>query len=349
MVTPVTIEGKALGNGRCFLIAEMGVNHNGSAELAHGLVDAAAKAEVDAVKLQTFEPGRLVSPSLRKARYQLKETDEEETQSEMLQRLVLPRTAYQELQSHALERGLAFLSTPFDENSADFLDRLGVPAFKVGSGDLTNHPLLAHLASKRKPLLVSTGMSTIGEVADAVSVIGAHGDPGLALLHCVSQYPAAASDCNLQAMDTMRSAFAVPVGWSDHTLGSAIAYASVTLGADVLEKHYTLDKKLPGPDHRSSLHPDELAELVRGIRAIESSLGDGVKRVASSERENTPLVRRSLHAKKDLSAGHVIETTDIISLRPGTGIQPTQFWAVVGRTVRIPVRAGEMLEDRHLV
>jgi N,N'-diacetyllegionaminate synthase len=340
---------RTIGVGQpCFVIAEAGVNHNGDAQLAHRLVDVAAEAGADAVKFQTFDPERLVSPAAGKAAYQIANTGSAESQLEMLRGLALPREALTPLAAHARERGLLFLSTPFDEDSADFLDGLGMPAFKVPSGEVTNHPFVAHVASKGKPVLMSTGMSTLVEVAAAVQVVRESGDPPLALFHCVTSYPAAPADCNLRAMAAMRAAFGVPVGWSDHTEGIQVSLAAVAAGAAVLEKHFTLDRTLPGPDHRASLEPSELSAMLRTIREVEAAMGDGAKRPAASELANTAAARRSLHASRALPPGHVLDEADLIALRPGTGLSPALRAVLVGRKLRVALKRGEMLAERHL-
>ena len=346
---PFTVGTRTIGEGHpCFVIAEAGVNHNGDAEQAHRLVDVAADAGADAVKFQTFDPERLVSPLARKAEYQAANTGSSESQLDMLRRLVLPREALGPLAAHAGERGLLFLSTPFDESSADLLEGLGMPAFKVPSGEVTNHPLVAHVAAKGRPVLMSTGMSTLAEVAEAVQVVRENGDPPLALFHCVTSYPASAADCNLRAIGAMKAAFGVPVGWSDHTAGLQVSLAAVAAGANLLEKHFTLDRSLPGPDHLASLEPGELAALVKALRQIESALGDGVKRPAASELANAAVVRRSLHAARPLPAGHVLKQGDLVVLRPGTGLPPSLRDRLVGRRLRVAVERGEMLAERHL-
>jgi N,N'-diacetyllegionaminate synthase len=340
--------GRTIGEGQpCFVIAEAGVNHNGDVALAERLVDVAAEAGADAVKFQTFDPERLVSPLARKAAYQIANTGSAESQLEMLRGLVLPHEALAPLAAHARERGLVFLSTPFDEGSADALEKLGMPAFKVPSGEITNHPFVAHVAAKGKPVLMSTGMSTLAEVAEAVHVVRESGDPPLALFHCVTSYPAAPADCNLRAIASMRAAFAVPVGWSDHTEGTEISLAAVAAGATVLEKHFTLDRTMPGPDHRASLEPAELSALVRAIRDVEAAMGDGVKRPVASERANAGAARRSLHASRALPAGHVVDEGDLVALRPGTGLSPALRSRLVGRRLRVGVEQGEMVAERH--
>jgi N,N'-diacetyllegionaminate synthase len=348
LVKTLSIGPYTIGARRCFVIAEAGVNHNGSIENAHALVDVAADAGADAVKFQIFTPERLVSVSAPKAEYQIASTGGTESQLEMLEQLTLTQAGFAELSEHSAERGIVFLCTAFDEENADFLTDLGVVAFKVPSGEITNHPFLAHLARKGKPLLVSTGMSTLAEVRDAVDVIGKHGSPPFGLFHCVSQYPAPVDECNLNAMATMRDAFGVPVGWSDHTLGIGVSVAAVAAGADLIEKHFTVSRDLPGPDHAASLEPAELTQLVKEIREVEAALGGGEKVPASSETSNIRLVRRSLHASRRLPSGHVLEASDCIALRPATGISPTKLEELLGRRVTRDIEKGQLLEFRDL-
>jgi N-acetylneuraminate synthase/N,N'-diacetyllegionaminate synthase len=332
----------------CYVIAEAGVNHNGDVALAHKLVDLAADAGADAVKFQTFDPDRLVSKAAAMAAYQIANTGRGGSQADLLRGLVLSREAHAALQRHAGERGITFLSTPFDEASADFLETLGVPAFKVGSGELTNLPFLAHLAGKGRPMLISTGMADLVEVAAAVDAIEAAGDPMLGLFHCVTSYPAAPADANLSAMGTMRAAFGKTVGWSDHTEGVAVALAAVAQGATMLEKHITLDRALPGPDHKASLAPDELHALVRGVRAVEDARGDGTKAPRPVELPLIVAARRSLHAAKDLAAGHVLAAGDLVALRPGDGVSPARLDAVLGRRLGRALAAGAKLAEGDL-
>lgn len=327
----------------CLIVAEAGVNHNGDPESARRLVDGAFEAGADAVKFQTFKTERLVSPEAPKAAYQVRTTGAEESQFEMLKRLELPPEAHRSLLAQCRRQGIAFLSTPFDEESADFLDSLGVPAFKIGSGEVTNLPLLRHVARKGKPIILSTGMSWLGEVEAAVRAIREAGGPGLALLHCVSNYPADPRDANLRAMRTMAEAFDVPVGYSDHTLGADVALAAVALGACVIEKHFTLDRNLPGPDHRASLEPAELAALVKGIRTVELALGTGRKEPAASEADVAGAARKSLVMARDAAAGTVL-TEDLVSIqRPGTGLPPAVLPYVIGRRLRRDVAAGAVI------
>lgn len=346
------VAGIAVGRGRigggapCFVIAEAGVNHNGDPELAHRLVDAAADAGADAVKFQTFNPELLVSAAARRAEYQ-RTGGGGDTQLEMLRDLVLPREVHADLQSHAELRGILFLSTPFDESSVDYLAELGMPAFKIGSGEITNLPFLAHVATKGVPILLSTGMSTLAEVARAVDTVRENGEPPLALLHCVTSYPAEPADCNLLAMRTMRDTFGVPIGWSDHTIGTAIGVAAVSMGAELLEKHLTLDRTLPGPDHHSSLEPDEFSELVRQARIVEGALGDGEKRPAPSEVPLATLARRSLHARRAIGPGEVVGPDDIVALRPAGGLPPSRRPWVIGRSAVVAIDPGEMLREEQ--
>ena len=342
-VRPFVVRDRVLGEGPAFLIAEAGVNHNGDLDLARRLVDAAADAGADAVKFQTFRTDALVSEGAPKARYQVETTGGGESQRAMLTRLELSREAHAALRDRAVRRGLVFFSTPFDEASADLLAELGVELLKVPSGEVTNLPLLRHLAAKRRPILLSTGMCTLEEVATAVDTLRAAGDPPLAILHCVSAYPAPAADTNLRAMDTLRARFDVPVGLSDHTLGIEIALAAVARGAAVLEKHLTLDRALPGPDHRASLEPADFAALVRGARAIEAALGDGIKRPMPSELDTRAVARRSLVAARALPAGHRLTREDIAVKRPGSGIPPGELDNVVGRRLARAVAVDEVL------
>ncbi len=340
----IEIAGRKIGEGQpCFIIAEAGVNHNGSVKLAFQLVDAAVNAGADAVKFQTFIPEKLVSAAAPKAEYQLQTTDPGETQREMLRGLMLAHNEYTLLKDYCATRGILFLSTPFDEDSADFLDTLGVPAFKLGSGELTNLPLLERIARKGKPMIISTGMSYLSEVEAALRCVYEAGNTQIALLHCVSNYPTTPADANLRAMATMRQAFGVPVGYSDHTMGRDVSIAAVALGACVIEKHITINKSLPGPDQQASLEPDELIALVQGIRMVESALGHGRKEPAPSERNTTEVARRSIVAAHELAQGHVITAGDLAIKRPGTGLPPSMLTYVIGRRVRTTIPADTLL------
>lgn len=340
----VQVGERRVGIGRpCYVIAEAGVNHNGSLDLALDLVDAAAAAGADAVKFQTFRASSLASRTARKAACQLRTTTAEESQRDMLAALELSEDAHRALIDRCRAVGIEFLSSPFDEACADLLERLGAVAYKIPSGEITNLPFLAHVAGKGRPLIVSTGMSSLGEVESAVQTIESAGDPGLILLHCVSDYPAAPEEANLRAMHTLASAFGLPVGYSDHTSGIAIALAATALGACVIEKHFTLDRSLRGPDHTSSLEPQELATLVREIRAVESSLGDGRKKMTPSEVETAAAVRKSLVARVDIVAGSRLTSSMTTAKRPGTGVPPGRRDELLGRTARVDIPADTLL------
>lgn len=337
------IAGHVIGGGRCFVIAEAGVNHNGDVARARALVDAAVAAGADAVKFQTFKAERVVSHLAPKAAYQRATTGSGESQLEMVRKLELSQAEFRQLKQHCDAKGIVFLSTPFDHPSVDFLDDLGVPAFKVPSGEITNLPLLSDIASRAKPVVLSTGMSDLDEVDRAITTLASHGCPALAVLHCVSNYPADPRDANLRAMATMQAEFNRPVGFSDHTTGIDIALAAVALGASVIEKHFTLDKTLPGPDHRASLDPDELHSLVVGVRRVEQALGDGIKLAKSSEADTRLVARRSLFLCEALPAGRDIDTDKLVALRPAGGIEPSQIDTLVGRRVAHDLAAGAML------
>ena len=339
------IGGRMVGHGHpCFIIAEAGVNHNGDMDMARKLVEVAAEARADAIKFQSFRAEKVVSRSAPKAEYQLKTTDATESQEQMLRKLELSPEAHVELQAHCKEVGLQFISTAFDIESVDLLAELGVPVFKIPSGEVNNLPFLDHVARKGKPVILSTGMSYLDEVEQAMRVMHSAGCQRMVVLHCVSNYPADSADVNLRAMETIAAGLDVPVGYSDHTLGIHVPLAARAMGACVIEKHFTLDRKLPGPDHPASLEPDELAEMVKGIRAVESALGHGRKEPADSELNNRQVVRRSLAAMIDLAPGEVLTANMLTQLRPGTGIAPTFMDQVIGRTLRHPRRSGELLQ-----
>jgi N,N'-diacetyllegionaminate synthase len=345
----VRIGNHVLGGDVPFVIAEAGVNHDGDVEKAHELIDVAARSGAGSVKFQTFEPSALVAVDASSAPYQERATGSS-TQSEMLEALSLPRSAWAELSAHAQEKGLVFLSTPFDLASAELLLGLGVPALKVPSGELTNTPFISRLARFDVPLLVSTGMGSLEEVDAALDA--ASGAPGRALFHCVSAYPAPAEDCNLRAIPAMAERFGIPVGWSDHTRGATSAVAATALGATLFEKHFTLDSSAPGPDHAASLEPEELATYVRAIEDSVAMLGDGRKRRMPSELENAPLVRRSWHAARDLDAGTTLGDDDLLALRPENGV--TVAVDVRGMTTSRAIAAGtpivgDALVDRDVV
>jgi N-acetylneuraminate synthase len=344
MVTSLEIAGRRIGPGYpCFVIAEAGVNHNGRLDLARRLVNKAKQAGADAVKFQTFKAEQLVTLSAPKAEYQRHNTGSVESQFKMLRRLELSPKAHRAVLDLCGRSGILFLSSPFDEQSADFLDSLGVAAFKIASGEITNLPFLVHVACMGKPMIISTGMATLGEVETAVNAVWKAGNHEVILLHCVSNYPADPADINLRAMQTLETAFGIPVGFSDHTPGVEVSLAAVALGARVVEKHFTLDRALPGPDHQFSLEPDELASLVHGIRLVEAALGHGRKEPAASEANTAAAVRKSLVAACDIPAGIPLTKDKVAVRRPGTGLPPAMNSFVIGRTARVFIPAGTIL------
>lgn len=345
----VTIGDRRVGPGEpCFVIAEAGVNHNGDIELARRLVAAAAAAGADAVKFQAFRADAVAAPAAPKAAYQEAATGARETQLEMLRALELPPAALAELKALAEEHGLVFLASVFDARSVSELGELGVAAFKVGSGEITNHPLLAEIGARGRPVLLSTGTADLEEAARAVEVLRTAGAGEVVVLHCTTAYPAAADEANLRALATLRERLELPVGYSDHTEGDEVALAAVALGACVLEKHFTLDRSLPGPDHAASVEPGELGRLVERVRRVEAALGDGVKAPTPTEVANAAVVRRSLAAAVDIAAGSALTPAMLTALRPGTGISPAQLDDVVGRRVRRDVPRHELLDDADL-
>jgi N,N'-diacetyllegionaminate synthase len=326
---------RMIGDGRCFIIAELGVNHNGRVDVAERLVDAAADAGADAVKFQTWNTDALVTPDAPLAEYQ-RSSEGPATQYELLKGLEMPVEALGPLKARAEARGLEFFSTANDEASADALDRLGLRLFKIGSGELTNLALLRHVAAKGKPVIVSTGMATLDEVERALVALTSTGNREVAVLHCVSAYPSPPEESNLKALDTL-ARFGAPVGFSDHTFGNVLAIAAVARGAAIIEKHFTLDKSLPGPDHRASAEPDEFRAMVGAIRTVESGLGDGVKRPTPSEIAIRAVVRRTVVAARALPAGHVIGASDVVLRRAGGGMAADELEQVLGRTLRAEV------------
>ena len=336
------LNNRYVGEGEpCFIIAEAGVNHNGSAELAKKLIDAAKDAGADAVKFQTFRAEKVVTQKAEKAEYQ--KTAKEESQYEMIKKLELTEYNFKELADYAKGNGVIFLSSPFDKESVDLLDELNVPAYKIASGEITNFPLLRYIAKKEKPIILSTGIATLGEVEEALNVIRSEGVEDVILLHCVSNYPARIEDVNLRAMETLKQAFKLAVGFSDHTLGITASIAAVALGACVIEKHFTLDRNLPGPDHKASLEPDELKEMVKTIRDVEKTLGDGIKQPIINEEEIKKIARRSVIAKIDISEGTVI-TEDMLDVkRPGTGIEPKYFDFIVGMRAKKDIKKSDIV------
>ena len=335
-------------NAPIFIIAEAGVNHNGSIELAKQLIDVAAEADADAVKFQTFIAEEVVSTDAPKAEYQKQTTDASESQLDMIKKLEISKEDHQELMDYAKHKNIMFLSTPFDERSVDLLVELGVPLIKISSGEITNHPFLKYIAKKGLPIILSTGMSTLEEVAEAVLAIKTAGCKDLTILHCTSNYPARVEDCNLLAMKTMADAFDVPVGYSDHTPGIYVSLAAAAMGACVLEKHFTLDRTLLGPDHRASLEPAELDEMVQGIRVIEKALGSPEKTPVEPELEVRDVARRSIVAKIDIPKGTTLTEEIIAYKRPGTGIPPKDVDKIIGKVNKISITKDEIVLSEML-
>ncbi|MEW6219123.1 MAG: N-acetylneuraminate synthase [Thermodesulfobacteriota bacterium] len=331
---------------RTFIIAEAGVNHNGDQELAKRLVVAAAQAGADAVKFQSFRASLLVTGRAAKAGYQQVTTGAGETQQAMLARLELPAAAQVELAALCQDQGIVFLSSAFDLASLRLLADLGVTIFKIPSGEITNLPYLRAAGALGRRMLLSTGMADLGEIEDAIEILTAAGTDraAITLLHCHTEYPTAMADANLRAMVTMAAAFGLPVGYSDHTQGLECAVAAVALGARVLEKHFTLDRGLPGPDHRASVEPAEFASLVAAIRNVEVALGDGRKRPTEAELRNLPLVRKSIVASRAIRAGEILSPDNLTCKRPGTGLSPMRWDEVIGRPARREFAADEPIE-----
>lgn len=352
-----------------YIIAEAGVNHNGQRDLAFALVDAAAEAGADAVKFQTFDAARLASKSAPKAAYQRQSTDAAESQLAMLKKLELPREWHAPLQAHARKRGIEFLSTAFDTDSLAFLVELGMPLFKIPSGELTNAPLLWQFARTGKPLVLSTGMATISEVEQGLAIVAhalsADAEPTsiedvwrgwslgdwrarlnghVTLLHCTSQYPTPFAEVNLRCMDTLAQAFGLTVGYSDHTEGILIPVAAVARGAKLIEKHFTLDRSLPGPDHKASLEVAELIQMVRDIRALQVSLGDGGKTPQSSEWDTRQAARQQVVAARDIAAGSILTRDDLTTARCGHGLPPTALWGLIGQVADRTYMFGDVIK-----
>lgn len=320
---------------RVLIIAEAGVNHNGSLALAKVLVEKAAKAGADFVKFQTFKADQNISPKASKAKYQTENTGESESQLEMVTKLELSREDHIELKRHAEKHNIGFLSTAFDYESVDLLKELDIPYFKVPSGEITNLPFLEKVASTRKPVIISTGMATLDEVKQVTAVFLSQGysKEEITVLHCNTQYPTPMGDVNLRAMQTIADYIGVKVGYSDHTLGIEVPIAAVAIGAQVIEKHFTLSRDLPGPDHKASLEPDELKQMVLSIRNVEIALGNREKKVSSSELGNRDIARKSIHLKTALNKDHELTMEDLIMLRPGDGISPMDYKQIIGKKI----------------
>lgn len=353
-------------NKKVYIIAEAGVNHNGSKEMALRLIDAAADSGADAVKFQTFNAKKLVSKNIEKAQYQKTNTGNDESQFSMLQALELPEAWHAELQTYARGKGIEFLSTAFDEGSLQFLESLKLPLFKIPSGELTNAPLVWKFAKTGKPLIISTGMATLSEVEQALAVVvhalNVSTEPKnirevwsywadeksrnklqnqVTLLHCTSQYPTPWDSVNLKAMDTLAQAFNLPVGYSDHTEGTVIPIAAVARGATIIEKHFTLDKSLPGPDHKASIEVDELKQMVKDIRALAEAIGSGYKAPQPCEWDTRNVARQSIVAAKQLPWGKIIERADLTTARTGVGLEPVFLWEIIGAKCKKDYQEGD--------
>lgn len=333
-----------MSRNRVFIIAEAGVNHNGDIRLAKRLVDEAAAAGADAVKFQTFKAENLVCRNAKKAAYQLETTEREESQYEMLKKLELTKSMHEELIAYCREKNIQFLSTPFDIDSVDLLETYGISVMKIPSGEITNYPYLKKVGSTGKKVILSTGMSTLEEVQKAASVLQENGASDIILLHCNTEYPTPMSDVNLQAMVTMKEALGLQVGYSDHTNGIEVPIAAVALGACVIEKHFTLDKTMEGPDHKASLEPAELKAMIAAIRNIESAMGNGEKQPSVSEKRNIDIVRKSIVAKCDIAEGEVFSEKNITTKRPGTGISPMNWNDVIGKKAVKNFKMDEQIE-----
>lgn len=328
-----------------FIIAEAGVNHNGSVELAKKLIDVAAKAGADAVKFQTFKADKLVSKTAKKAEYQQQTTDASESQYAMIKKLELSEKAHHELMGYCKTKNVLFLSTPFDHESIDLLNDLGMKIFKIPSGEITNLPYLRHIGSLSKEVILSTGMADLGEVEDALDLLATSGTPkeNITVLHATTEYPCPIEEVNLRAMQTIASAFNVKTGYSDHTNGIEVPIAAVAMGARVIEKHFTLDKMMEGPDHKASLEPDELTAMVAAIRNIEKALGNGIKKPSPSEMKNISIARKSIVASRAIAKGERLNTENITVKRPGNGINPMRFDEFIGTIAQKDYHEDELI------
>ncbi|MDO8993027.1 N-acetylneuraminate synthase [Daejeonella sp.] len=339
-------------NKKVIIIAEAGVNHNGDLTIAKKLIDAAAAAGVDFVKFQTFKADKIVTQNAQKAEYQVRNTkDGDNSQYNMLKKLEMPDDWHQFLIEYAKSKGIQFLSTAFDNDSIDFLDQLGITILKIPSGEITNKPYLKKIAQKKKPIILSTGMSDLSEIKQAIEVLikeGADRD-SITILHCTTEYPTPMLEVNLLAMNSIKAQLGFEVGYSDHTLGIEVPIAAVALGASIIEKHFTLDKSMAGPDHLASLDPSELKKMVTAIRNIEAAIsGSGNKELSVSEAKNIAIARKSLFFKHSLKAGHIVGQDDLISLRPGTGLSPMESDNIVGRILTVDVLKNDFVQFNQL-
>lgn len=333
-----------MNNNKTFIIAEAGVNHNGSFELAKQLVDKAVWAGADCIKFQTFNSKNLVSKNAQKAEYQKKTTDSSESQLDMLRKLELTKEQFIELRNYCNQKGIMFLSTPFDLESIDFLVSIGVKTWKVPSGEITNYPFLRAIGQRKESVIMSSGMCTLEEVRAAVNVLKEFGATDITLLHCTTEYPAPYDSVNLKAMLTLQKEFGYRVGYSDHTNGIEIPVAAVAMGATVIEKHFTLDKNMEGPDHKASLEPEELRQMVLAIRNVEVAIGDGVKQPSQAEKKNIAIARKSIVAACDIKKGEEFTEKNLTAKRPGNGISPMQWNDILGKKALRDFATDEILE-----
>ena len=329
---------------KTFIIAEAGVNHNGSMELAKKLIDAAAEAKVDVVKFQTFKTENLVCKNAIKAEYQEKTTSKNESQFEMLKKLELDIDAHKILMDYCGAKGIMFLSTAFDLESIDVLNELGMEIFKIPSGEITNYPYLRKIAKLKKKVILSTGMSYMEEIQDAIKVLKENGTKDITVLHCNTEYPTPIEDVNLNAMNTIKENLKVEIGYSDHTTGIEVPIAAVAMGAKVIEKHFTLDKNMEGPDHKASLEPNELKDMVYAIRNIEKAMGNGVKVPSKSETKNLMIARKSIVANKLIKKGEKFTEDNLTCKRPGDGISPMKWEDVIGKVANKDFEEDEMIK-----
>jgi len=331
---------------KTFVIAEAGVNHNGSQDLAKKLVDVAVEAGADAIKFQTFKAEKLVTRNAKKASYQKSTTSEAETHYDMIKKLELDEDDHREIIHYCNEKNIMFLSTPFDHDSIVMLDNFKMPIFKIPSGEITNLPYLRDVGGLGKEIILSTGMADLGEIEDSLAVLMHAGVPKekITVLHATTEYPCPIEEVNLRAMQTIHAAFGVKVGYSDHTLGIDVPIAAVALGACVIEKHFTLDRSMDGPDHKASLEPVELKAMLMAIRNIEIALGDGIKRLSASEIKNKPIARKSLVANQAIKAGEVLSAENVTAKRPGTGISPMRIDEIIGRLATRDFSVDELIE-----
>lgn len=327
-----------------YIIAEAGVNHNGSIEVAKKMVGVAKESGVDAIKFQTFQAKKMVTARSLKAEYQKKGTAEGESQLEMLKMLQLSQEEFIVLKTYCEQMEIDFLSTPFDLESLAFLDRIGLKRWKIPSGEITNLPYLIKIAETKQPVILSTGMTTMEEVQEAINVLKKNGTVEMSLLHCTTEYPTPYNDVNLTAMNTMQREFSMPVGYSDHTMGIEISIAAVAMGATIIEKHFTLDRNMNGPDHQASLEPDKLREMVEAIRHVEEAMGDGIKQPAQSEIKNIHVARKSIVAKNSIAKGGILTEENLTVKRPGSGISPMKWFEVLGSKALRNFEEDELIE-----